>query len=177
MVHRRKPRRQTKGTEIKWTLFYANARGITSKKMSIIDILGELEPQIALFTETMLKTQNGFAIDGYTFCGKSRPKRACGGVGILVKNELKHLITPHETDGDIELMWVSIKRKGKKPVFVGVYYGKQESRNNRNDMLTEMDLLSSAIQQKKNEGEVILWMETVKLASLARMSQGMGICC
>ena len=77
----------------------------------------------------------------------------------MVKNELKHIITPHETDGDLELMWVSIKRKRDKPIYVGVYYGKQESRNNRNDMLIEMDRLSSEIQNKKNEGEVILFMD------------------
>ena len=127
--------------------------------MSIMDILGELKPQIALFAETMLKENNGFKIEGYTFCGKSRAKRACGGVGILVKDELKHVITPHETDGDLELMWVSIQRKGKKPIFVGVYYGKQETRNNRNEMLLEMDRLSSEVHSKKNEGEVILFMD------------------
>ena len=138
-----------------WTIFYANARGISSKKTSIIDILGELNPQIALFAETMLNTQNGFKIDGYTFCGKSRPKKACGGVGILVKNEFKHLVTPHETAGDIELLWVSIKRDKEKPIYVGVYYGKQESRNNRNEMLEEMDKLSCEIHDKKNEGEVL----------------------
>ena len=142
-----------------WTIFYANARGISSKKTSIIDILGELEPQIALFAETMLSAQNGFKIEGYSFCGKTRPKKACGGVGILVRNDLKHLITPHETNGDLELMWVSIKRNGNKPIYVGIYYGKQESRNNRNDMLIEMDKLSSEIQNKKNEGEVILFMD------------------
>ena len=143
----------------KWKLFYANARGLSSKKMSIIDILGELNPQIALFAETMLNANNGFKVEGYTFCGKSRSKKACGGVGILVKDELKHLITPHETDGDLELMWVSIRRKGSRPIFVGVYYGKQERGNNRNDMLIEMDRLSTEIQNKKNEGEVIIFMD------------------
>ena len=41
-------------------LFYANARGLSSKKLSVIDILGELKPEIALFSETMLKSQNTF---------------------------------------------------------------------------------------------------------------------
>ena len=153
-----KRRNRHKILKQKWVLFYANARGISSKKTSIIEIMGELNPQIALFAETMLNTQNGFSIEGYTFCGKSRPKKACGGVGILVKNEFKHLITPHETAGDIELIWVSIKRKEKKPIYVGVYYGKQETRT-RNDMLEEMDILSREIHDKKNEGEVILFMD------------------
>ena len=159
LAHRKRKSKRNRRTKEKWTLFYANARGISSKKMSLIDILGELKPQIALFTETMLNAKNGFQLEGYTFCGKSRAKRACGGVGILVKNELKHQITPHETDGDLELLWVSIKRKDRRPIFIGVYYGKQETRNNRNEMLLEMDKLSCEIHNKKNEGEVILFMD------------------
>ena len=124
-------------------------RGINSKKLSLIDILGEIKPQLALFTETMLKSQCGFQIEGYTFIGRSREKKSSGGVGILVNDEIKDVITPHETTKDIELIWVSIKRKQQKPIFVGVYYGKQESRNNRNEMLDEMDKLSEKIQDKK----------------------------
>ena len=142
-----------------WKIFYANARGITSKKLSLIDIIGELKPEIALFAETMLKTTNQFVINGYSYIGKQRTSRAAGGVGILVKNEFKEIITPHQTDTDIEIIWVSIKRKTSRPVFIGVYYGKQESRNNRDEMLSEMDKLSSDIHGKINEGEVILFMD------------------
>ena len=31
----------------RWTLFYANVRGIVSKKLSIINILGEMNPEHA----------------------------------------------------------------------------------------------------------------------------------
>ena len=138
----------------KLVLLYANARGLKSKKLSLIDILGELQPEIALFTETMLKTQNEIKIEGYTFFGKSREKRACGGVGILIKNDLKGCVIPHETNKDTELLWVSLRRKNATPVFIGVYYGKQESRNSREEMLLEMNLLSSEIHERKNEGEI-----------------------
>ena len=77
----------------------------------------------------------------------------------MVKDEVKNMVTPHETTKDIELIWVSIKRKQQKPIFVGVYYGKQESRNNRNEMLDEMDKLSEEIQDKKNQGEIVLFMD------------------
>ena len=134
-------------------------RGINSKKLSLIDILGEIKPQLALFTETMLKSQCGFQIEGYTFIGRSREKKSSGGVGILVNDEIKDVITPHETTKDIELIWVSVRRRQKKPIFVGVYYGKQESRNNRNEMLIEMDKLSEEIQEKNNQGEIVLFMD------------------
>ena len=84
--------------------------------------------------------------------------KACGGVGILVHDDVKHIVTPHEAQRDIELMWVSVIRKGQKPIFIGVYYGKQESRNNRNEMLLEMDKLSDEIQEKQNEDEVMVFM-------------------
>ena len=127
--------------------------------MSIIDTLGEMKPEIALFTETMLKGTSNFNIDGYTFCGRGREKKACGGVGILVKNDVKHVVTPHGSQRDIKLIWVSVRRKCQRPIFIGVYYGKQESRNNRNEMLLEMDKLSDEIQEKRDEGEVMLFMD------------------
>ena len=142
-----------------WTLFYANARGITSKKISIMEIFGEVKPHLGFFTETMLGCSNGFKLDGYTFCGRSRDRKSCGGVGILVSDEIRNVVTPHETLRDIEISWISIRRKGLKPIFIGVYYGKQESRNSRNEMLIEMDKLSEEIQEKKNEGEVVLLMD------------------
>ena len=63
-----------------------------SKKTSIIDILGELKPQLFFITETMLKESAKLNIDGYTFCGRSRDKRSCGGVGILVSNEIRSAV-------------------------------------------------------------------------------------
>ena len=158
-MRKHKARRRKSRHSQNWTLFYANARGITSKKTSIIEIFGEVKPQLGFFTETMLKCSNGFNIDGYTFCGRSRDKKSCGGVGILVSNEIQNVVTPHETLRDIELTWVSIRRRGLKPIFMGVYYGKQETRNTRNEMLIEMDKLSEEIHEKKNEGEVILLMD------------------
>ena len=106
----------------------------------------------------MIKGQCGFHIDGYTFIGRSRDKRSSGGVGILVNNNIKNVITPHETSTDIELIWVSVRRRHQKPIYIGVYYGKQES-NNRNEMIIEMDKLSDEITEKQNQGEVLLFMD------------------
>ena len=121
--------------------------------------MGELNPHIALFTETMLKNGNGFVMDGYSFCGKGREKKSCGGVGILVSNHVKHLVTPHETQREIELIWISVRRKKQKPIYLGVYYGLQETRNTRNEMMVEMDKLSDEIQEKQADGEVVLFMD------------------
>ena len=142
-----------------WKIFYANGRGITSKRTSMSEIFGEIKPEIALFTETMLKSDTGFRFEGYTFFGKSRKNKAAGGVGILVRNDCKTIVTPHEVEKCIELAWISIRRKNQKPLYLGVYYGKQESRNNRDEMLKEMDDLGNEIQEKISEGDVILFMD------------------
>jgi hypothetical protein len=56
----------------KWTFFYSNARGLQSKRTCLVDILTEMKPQMALFTESMLKDSTSMKIDGYSFCGKAR---------------------------------------------------------------------------------------------------------
>ena len=132
---------------------------MNSKKLSILEIFGGLKPQIAFFTETMLKTANGIDIEGYTFFGRQRKNKSCGGVGIMVNNEIKTHVTPHETNRDIEICWISVQRKEARPIFMAVYYGRQETRNNREEMLKEMDNLAEEIREKMEEGEVIVFMD------------------
>ena len=74
-----------------------------------------MQPHIALFTETKLTGSAGFRIDGYTFCGRGGKTNNSGGVGVLVKNDHKRIVTPHEPFHDIELYWVSICQKKKDP--------------------------------------------------------------
>ena len=145
---KRKRRKNRKKKDQLWTFFYANCRGINSKKNSLTDVLGELNPQIALFTETKLSANVGFKLEGYTFCGKGGKSKNSGGVGILVRDDLKKVITPHEPLHDIEMFWVSIQRENKTPIFCGVYYGKQESSSN-DEMKQEMEKLCEEILDKK----------------------------
>jgi exonuclease III len=115
----------------------------------LIDIFNESKPEIALFTETMMKDAISMKIDGYSFCGKARSEKGCGGVGIFVKNEIKHMTSPHETTKPIEIIWISIKRHDKKPLFIGVYYGWQESRVSKAEIEREMEFLADEIIQMK----------------------------
>ena len=130
-------------------------------------MLLDLNPEIALFTETHLQTNAALKIDNYTFFGQARNDtyaqqkvhRAAGGVGILVRNDLKHCITPHTSNRAIEITWISVQRKDLNPFYVGVYYGKQESRVSKEEIEEEMDILTEEIMQMKNEGEVLLVMD------------------
>ena len=148
-----------KRTSIQWTFFYANSRGLNSKRNSIIDIFTDVQPHLAFFTETMLSDAKGFKIEGYTFCGKCREKNSKGGVGILVRNDIKHVITPHEPMKNIEMYWISIQRKENETIFCGVYYGKQESGTSKEQISLEMECLSEEILEKKRHGEVLIFMD------------------
>ena len=57
---------------------YSNVRGIKSKKASLTEILNEQEPHVFLITETLLSTNNGTSIDGYTLYGKARSGKTGG---------------------------------------------------------------------------------------------------
>ena len=157
-ILRNRGRRGKKRKTEEWKIFYANARGILSKRNSLIDILGDLRPQVALITETMLTHSHGLQIDGYSYIGKLRMGRS-GGVGILVSNNVKGAITPHETSRNIEIIWISINRKLDRPLFLGVYYGKQETRTNKEEIGKEMDELTEEIMDIQKEGNVILFMD------------------
>ena len=70
---------------------YANVRGMKSKKASITETLNEHNPQVFLLTETLLRSNTGISIDGYTFFGKCRDGKTGGVVGILIHNDIKNM--------------------------------------------------------------------------------------
>ena len=107
----------------------------------------------------MISDASSFKMEGYSFCGKSRMHKSAGGVGFLIKNDIKHVVTPHEPGKNIEIFWISIRQEQQLPIYCGVYYGKQESRNTKEAMKIEMDSLCEEILEKQNEGRVILFMD------------------
>ena len=89
-------------------------------------------------TETHLTEDKGVNVQGYTFFGKSRKEGKGGGVGIFINNSHKPNMAPHYTTRDLEILWISVSRKCAKPIYIGVYYGKQETTCSRNDIQSEM---------------------------------------
>lgn len=145
--------------ENEWKIIYCNIRGLKSKMTSINDIVSELEPEILLLAETHLKNDVGVRLKGYTYFGRSRTEGSGGGVGIMVKNDIKSRVAPHTIDKDIEMIWISVRRHEERPMFVGVYYGKQESRVSKADIEYEMDLLTEELIERQSEGEILLAMD------------------
>ena len=133
-------------------------QGIKSKRNSLIDIFEELKPRIALITETQLTTGGSCKIDGYTFFSQPR-ERAGGGVGIFIDNEIRASVAPHVSKRNLEIIWVSISRGRLRPVYMGVYYGKQETEGKKEDREIEIGLLTEEVSEMQQDGEVMLFMD------------------
>ena len=138
---------------------YANVCGLKSKKIGLIEVLQENKPHLFLITETQLRCDTSEKFDDYTFFSRKREGRADGGVGILIRKDIIMSIAIHYPQRNIEIVWASIRRNGMPPLFVGTYYGKQETRTDKNEIEQEMHLLTEEIEERKNEGEILLLMD------------------
>ena len=138
---------------------YANIRGLRGKKNSLIEILNTNQPHLFLLTETQMRSSVNEKIGEYTLLSRVREDKNGGGVAILVRDDIKNSVTPHVPDRNIELIWASIQRKNKRPLLIGSYYGKQETRTSKNEIEREFQLLSEEIEEKSNDGEILLAMD------------------
>ena len=68
-------------------------------------------------------------------------------------------VTPHETKRDLELIWVSVRRQNQCPLYIGVYYGKQETRVRKEDIEREFGELTEEVLELKQCGDVIIVMD------------------
>ena len=158
-LHQRPEKQQIKSRRTSnLKILYANMRGMRSKLACLKNTLCEVNVDIGLFCETFLTENKGVQIEGYTFFGRARTTGKGGGVGICVKNDKKTVISPHFTERPLELLWVSVIQFNKTPLYIGVYYGLQESVNVAK-MQVEMDHLADEISEIRKEGELILCMD------------------
>ena len=98
-------------------------------------------------------------ISDYTLFSRIREEKNGGGVAILVRDDIKNIVTPQIPDRNIELIWVFVQRKRQRPLFIGSYYGKQETRTSKNEIEREYQLLSEEIEEKSKEGEIMIAMD------------------
>ena len=92
---------------------YANIRGLKGKRSSLIEHIDNEKPEIFVLTETLLQTNGDVGISGYTFFGRARCGKKGGGVGILIKNELRNIVTPFISERPIEMIWIAIRQMNK----------------------------------------------------------------
>ena len=96
-----------------------------SKRASILQIIDEIKPTIIAFTETRLTNKERVVYSGYKWCGNK---------SVMV----------HKTHTNVEAMWIRLGHE--PPMFIGVYYGKQESERHL-IVHSEYDTLNEEIQR------------------------------
>lgn len=150
-------RRPVKKKQTKMTIVYTNTRGITGKMKSLKGVVEELNPQIMAISETKLNTDKNVIVDGYKWIGRPREGKQGGGIGILVQDEIRKHTNIHKIEqGDIEIMWITIRHRGNRPMTIGLYYGKQESRTSRDEAEQEIEKIKQDIQELTEKGHYIL---------------------
>ena len=108
-------------------IMYNNIRGLKGKMNSLNALLNENCPHIFLLTETQLRSNNGINIPGYVFHSRKREEKVGGGVAILVRDDIRSNTFVHQSQRNLEIVWISLRRQKKCPLMIGCYYGKQES--------------------------------------------------
>ena len=102
-----------------------NIRGIKGKYYDLIDLINKLNsPDIIILCETWLKSSDAHPqIAGYYYLGKNRQSRKGGGVGFLIKNNLKCRCLPElELSSDMtESLFVEIKGNRHNLVMGTIY--------------------------------------------------------
>ncbi len=109
--------------------------GLKNKKAELVGTLSKHDIDVAIITEIKMKQKGKFQIPGYYFY-KTEKQQSTGGVGILVKNSIKHVKIDYETPVTIEnngLDAVEIILEDNTPLrIVGVYVQKlQEDQLNK----------------------------------------------
>ena len=71
------------------SILQLNVRGISNKKDGLANLLNSCNIDVTIVNETWLKENDRFQIQNYKFVGKARPNKKGGGVGFLLRSDLK----------------------------------------------------------------------------------------
>ena len=151
----KKRKRIRKNKEI--TVVAINVRGLKGKIKSLQSLLQAEKVDIALITETKMKTGDQISIKGYRWVGKNRTNNNGGGVGIPISERIARNTT-EDNNGEeherLETKWIRIESRPKN-IAIGVFYGPQESE--KGEKVKEIyAALNRQIEQKINECDIIL---------------------
>ncbi len=105
----------------------------------------------------MFGTNESYNIKGYKWVGKNRPNKAGGGVGILISNNIANKIsevTDIEDTENLETTWVKLNTR-PADIYIGVYYGPQESHNlEQTEKIYQY--LQTQVKQLQTRGEIVI---------------------
>ena len=135
---------------------YSNIRGYRSKRTSLIQILEEVKRDIVLLKGTNLKGNTTINVPRYKAVCRNRKISDDGGLAILVNNSIKQNKFIHKIeDNNMECVWIRLGQNTAQPIYIALYYGKQENENKEviND---EIFNLSTEIKRAKINIDKIL---------------------
>ena len=136
-----------KSTKNKLKILYSNARGIKSKMKSLKEIVYSTECDLYSVTEMNLKQNENIVVKGYKWVGKIREERNGGGNGILIKDTLINDITIEPiTAKNIEVLLLKLNLNNSEYLVIMIYYGKQESRTNKEEAIAEFKNIEIIIE-------------------------------
>uniref|UniRef100_A0A2M4CV42 Putative reverse transcriptase n=1 Tax=Anopheles darlingi TaxID=43151 RepID=A0A2M4CV42_ANODA len=113
-----------------------NANSISNKKLEIIHFLKSNKIDILAIAETFLKPDIKFTIPGYILHRKDRTDGCQGGVGILVRREIKHTILHDLKLATIEAIGISVTTKQGNIIITAAYHpgGNRDLKKFKSDM-------------------------------------------
>ena len=151
----KKRKRIRKNKEI--TVVAINVRGLKGKIKSLQSLLQAEKVDIALITETKMKTGDQISIKRYRWVGKNRTNNNGGGVGILISERIARNATEDNSGEEherLETKWIRIECRPRN-IAIGVFYGPQESEKGEKGKEIYA-ALNRQIEQKINECDIIL---------------------
>ena len=78
-------------------------------------------------------------------------------MGVFVKQEITQSTTIHKIGEDnLEIIWIRICLRKKKELYIGVYYGKQETRMAKEEVINEVIDIASQIKKIQEKSDNIL---------------------
>jgi hypothetical protein len=117
-----------------------NANSIVPKKLEFFDFLLENEVDIVLLNETFLKPNIPFSHPNFKSYRLDRTDGAKGGVAIMVKNDIQHLLLPSFNTKVLECIGISVFSSSGPIDFISAYlpgarHSLDDISNYRNDIL------------------------------------------
>lgn len=135
------------------SIMFWNTQSI--RNTEIAHYLNTNEIDIVLFSETWLKQNHNISIPNFKFYRNDRvvPPHANnsrtigGGVGIAIRNSLRHTIIPNINTKVIESIGVEVKDNGNTVRLVSVYFsGKGLNNSKLNQFKSDIQILTSSTQ-------------------------------
>ena len=103
-------------------------------------------PDVAAFVETNLEIEEKIATSGYTWVRKNKQHKEGGGVDYFIKNTIKNscAVEP-DNNATTEILWTKLKLKRQGNLFIGVLYGKQDSKHCIKELEEEYEVIEKSI--------------------------------